>query len=439
MISFFKIKLIRIAEILHLRIFGHEMSEEMRKFLGHLSWSFFGGTIAAGIMFASNILAGRILGPEEYGKYSFIVAFSAVAVLFMTLGIDVTTLHYVAKKNNNERNKYFSTSFFIVLILATICFFVLFLFAEIISKKLNVVEDVYFFAILFTFILALKNLFDSYLRGMNLFEKQAIAKVAEAITVGIFFIFSYFLLSKDIDYRAYVGSLIAGAVFLVMLIFISTKNYLRLKSFSLAALKEVFFYGLFVFLGGIAATLLFSFDKILINKFLGGVQLGIYNAYFISSMAIVTQFTAIFLNVFFPMASSIKDKKEIFKKINRLSLFLLIPTFLISCVIIRISLLLFGQQYPTDWVLIWKFSMLSLLYAYFTILWWFISSYGVKGIRFTSVISLMVGIIFISLVIFFRNIVSLDMIINFLFFVILGAVTLGTFSIKKGYFNVSNN
>lgn len=434
MISSIKLKLISIAEIAHLRIFGHEMSEEMRKFLGHLSWSFFGGIIAAGMMFILNIFAGRILGPEEYGKYSFIVAFSAIAVLFMTLGIDVTTLHYVAKKNINERNKYFSTSFFVVLIMATICFFVLSLFAKIFSKKLNIVEDVYFFSILFTFILALKNLFDSYLRGMNLFEKQARVKIIEAVIACIFFSILYILLSKNIDYKIYIESLMAGSVCLILIIFINAKKYLKLNNFSITVLKEIFSYGFFVFLGGLAATLLFSLDKILINKFLGGAQLGIYNAYFLSSMTIVTQFTVIFLNVFFPIVSSIKDKEEIFKKINKLSLFLLIPSFFISCFVIRISLLLFGHQYPTDWMLIWKFSMLSLLYAYFTILWWFISSYGLKGIRFTSVVGLIIGFVFIFLVILFRNVVSLNMIVNFLFFVMLNAVALGNISIKKRVF-----
>jgi hypothetical protein len=69
-----KQRLFRLAEGIHLRIFGHEMGEEMRKFLGHLSWSFFGIFFSALILFVVNILAARILGPDGYGKYNFAIS-----------------------------------------------------------------------------------------------------------------------------------------------------------------------------------------------------------------------------------------------------------------------------------------------------------------------------------------------------------------------------
>jgi len=52
MVSYIKNKSISIAEVLHLRIFGHEMSEEMRKFIGNLGISFFGGAISSVLLFS---------------------------------------------------------------------------------------------------------------------------------------------------------------------------------------------------------------------------------------------------------------------------------------------------------------------------------------------------------------------------------------------------
>lgn len=40
MINNLKLKLITLTEAVHRRVFGHEMSDEMRKFLKNLSWSF---------------------------------------------------------------------------------------------------------------------------------------------------------------------------------------------------------------------------------------------------------------------------------------------------------------------------------------------------------------------------------------------------------------
>ena len=92
-----KQRLFQIAEIIHLRVFGHAMSDEMRKFLGNLSWSFFGGIIAAGIMFAVNILAGRWLGPEEYGKYHIVLALGQVFVIPMLMGMNTSAAYHIAK------------------------------------------------------------------------------------------------------------------------------------------------------------------------------------------------------------------------------------------------------------------------------------------------------------------------------------------------------
>jgi O-antigen/teichoic acid export membrane protein len=79
-----------IAEMIHFRLFGHSIGDEMREFLHNLSWSFFGGIVAAAIMFATNVLAGRWLGPVEHGKYNLIVAISSFLVAFMILGLEVS-------------------------------------------------------------------------------------------------------------------------------------------------------------------------------------------------------------------------------------------------------------------------------------------------------------------------------------------------------------
>ena len=77
------------------------MSGEMKNFLGNLSWSFFGGIIAAGIMLSVNIAAGRILGPVEYGKYGLVIALSSILLIPMLLGLDVALTHFIAQSNEN--------------------------------------------------------------------------------------------------------------------------------------------------------------------------------------------------------------------------------------------------------------------------------------------------------------------------------------------------
>ena len=97
-----KQRLFQIAEIIHLRVFGHAMSDEMRKFLGNLSWSFFGGIIAAGATFTVNIVAGRLLGPEEYGKYSLVFLISQIFLIPMIFGMDTAIARTISKEVSQD-------------------------------------------------------------------------------------------------------------------------------------------------------------------------------------------------------------------------------------------------------------------------------------------------------------------------------------------------
>jgi len=64
-----KSRAISFTEVLHRRIFGHEMSDVMRKFLSNLSWSFFGGVASSVIMALVTILAGKNLGAVSFGEF----------------------------------------------------------------------------------------------------------------------------------------------------------------------------------------------------------------------------------------------------------------------------------------------------------------------------------------------------------------------------------
>jgi len=97
MISIAKRKLMSIAEIIHLRIFGHEMSEEMRKFIGNLGISFFGGAISSVLLFSVSVLAGRFLGPVEYGKYALYVALFSFLAIFLSFELETTIVRIVAR------------------------------------------------------------------------------------------------------------------------------------------------------------------------------------------------------------------------------------------------------------------------------------------------------------------------------------------------------
>ncbi|NMC87027.1 MAG: oligosaccharide flippase family protein, partial [Candidatus Moranbacteria bacterium] len=215
MISLIKLKLISIAEIAHLRIFGHEMGEEMRKFLGHLSWSFFGGMIAAGMLLILNILAGRWLGPVEYGKYGLVVAISAIFIIPMTLGIDTAITYFVSKsKTAFEKKEIVASSLWLVGLFIAAVVLIASFFSEFLAGIFNAQKEIIEVAIFFSIFLAMRNILDAVIKGLHLFKFQSIIRIAEALIVIVSF-YIFFETYGRFGFRSYVFAILAGYVFTI--------------------------------------------------------------------------------------------------------------------------------------------------------------------------------------------------------------------------------
>lgn len=406
-----KKKIISIAEILHLRIFGHEMSETMQNFLGHLSWSFFGGTIAAAIMFALNIIAGRLLGPVEYGKYGLVIALASIFIIPMTLGIDTAITYYVAKNSSgSEKKEVVKSSLWVVGILVALIASLGFYFSSPISKLFNTEVSIAVIAIIFGIFLSIRNIFDSLVKGFHLFRYQSIIKIAEALIIFA----AFFLLIGNynlLTFKSYIVAILAGYIFTNLAIAFKIKNVL---GFDTKYTRKIISYGSYAILGSLFGIMTTSFDKILINKYIGPEQLGIYSAYMTASFLLVTQIIALFVNVFFPYMASIKNSDLILKKINRLAMIFFIPAMFGLAFIIVTAIMLFGKNYSLDWVLVLEFSLLGIMTMYFTALWWLIASKGKKGIRFTSVNGIISGSFFLLLIFIFKGNLTLYHVAAFL-------------------------
>jgi len=421
-----KQKLFRIAEIIHLQIFRHEMGEEMRKFLNHLTWSFLGGTMAATILFILTILAGRWLGPIEYGKYSLIIAITSIFVIPMTMGIDTALVYFIAQnKSYLVRKEIVASSLWMVGCFILLISLSVFLLKSHFVNLFGTQEKIIKIAIIFSILLSLRNIFDAILKGFYYFKFQSLVKIIEAlIIIGAFF--SFIKKFNWFGFESYVGAILMGYSFTIFSIFWVIK---KMIGFNIKYTGKIISYGVYAITGSFLGIMTMSFDKILINKYLGAEQLGIYNAYLTISILLVCQFVAIFINVFFPYLASIEDSTLIFKKINKLIKIFFIPGFLILGCVISGAIMLFGKEYKLDWLLVGEFSFLGIMTMYFTVLWWLIASRGIKGIRFTSFNGIIAGVIFMGLMFFFRETLNLYCVVLFLiissFYTIIIALAVG--------------
>lgn len=338
-------KFFQAAEIFHLRIFGHEMGVEMRKFLGNLSWSFFGGIIAAGIIFAVNIFAGRWLGPEEYGRYNLVFLMAQVFFIPMLLGMDVATVRAVSIAGSNKERigQIISGSTFVVLGAIVVTALLLFFGSNHISDFFSATSDMVFMAIFFAVAITLKAIFDGAVRGLHLFRFQALARIFEGIMGATIFLVAFFLLR---NYTSLVFSVLISATLLSLMYVMKICTFF--SKFSIISVRELLQYAKFVVIGSVIALIVGYGDRYVVNRYLGIEELGIYSAYYTATILVVGQFIAIFANVFFPMIAKIGEKQEIMKKIDRLVLVGIAPAIAGVFLVGLLVLGLFGSAYVVN-------------------------------------------------------------------------------------------
>lgn len=366
MISSRNIKQVSISllEMIHQRIFGHRLEDEMRQFLKNLSWSFFGGIIASALMIGVNVAIGRYFGPEEYGKYNLVLILSQILLIFIYLGTDISSVKFISNAGNAQSKRAFlSSSFYFVvmmIILGWCCYFLIYLNIE---QYFTIDSRYVFSALILGSALALKGITDGYLRSYSDFRFQALLRVVEAIliTSGLIFVLS---IHNVQGYQYYVYALFGGA----LLFSVTTLLRLRknLGAFRWDAFKMMISYGNVILFGSIFGILFNSLDKIIVAKYLGILELGIYSAYFMTSTNIIAQITHLFNNAFFPAISQVSNTAYV-EKINILTKWFFVPGGILISAFLYGVVLIFGAAYKPSIFLAVGFGFLSILQILFTI------------------------------------------------------------------------
>lgn len=404
--------LLRRLEKVHMFVFGQHMSSTTRVFASSLSWSFFGGVVAAAVMLSINITFGRILGPVEYGKYGLVIAISSLMLIPMTAGLDTTLTHFIAKtKESIQRNMIFNSIWWIIIPLPLIITALLSLFISQLSSFFSTDKYVVVSGIVLGAVFTYKNFADAILKGVQFFKLQAKYRIWEVVVVFFCFLVVVVLLD-NISYIHYFGIVMMGSVIYTTLVVIKFKKLWN--KFTTQYTRQLIHYAKYVILGAISGVVFNSIDRLIINSYLGEEMLGIYVAYSTVSLMLVRTFATLFINVFFPFISSIVADKGILNKINKVSLLLFVPLVLVLFFILSLAIKLYGGAYPYDITLISLFSILSVVTLYSTVLWWLIASKGLGGIRFTALHGCVSGLVFLSLCFVFKDSLVLTQVLIFL-------------------------
>ena len=389
-------KFVCIVTFFYEQIFHEKMSDEVRKFFKNLSYVAFGTIIGTIFSFTFNILAGRILGPSGYGEFTLVRSVAMFLYIPMTLGVGTAMVKYNAeKKEDFERQSEIISTTFILASFFTISTLILYsLFSSQLSRIFSISNEIFYLSVIFTLLFVIYTLTTKTLMGLHRMKIHAILQPIFSFILLSSFLF--FIFNNLISFRSAVFSmciaygLIGGSILIIL------RRYIKFE-FNRRWADKLVGYGKYALIGGVSFVFYTNIDRILINKYLTVVDVGVYGAYYYASMGISGLFLGIFNTVFFPIASKYEDKEGIFKKINRSIPYLIglgLPLIILSEFVI---LKLYGGEYPIDLSLMLLFAIVSILIVCYGLYDWTFCSEGVTGVKLVTIATVVIAIIDITL------------------------------------------
>lgn len=384
-----KQKLFRIAEIVHLRIFGHEMSDEMRRFVSNLSIVFLGSTLSSVLLLFVNLFSARVLGPSDFGKFQLVMTIGQFFLIFMLMGLSTASVQYLARQEKSKKD----VTIFSVLAVSAVSVFCISItalyFSEGASVLFGVTKPVLIIGVYLAGALTLYQITRSFLQGYKMMGTLSYLDFVYALVIAATVIGGFFVGSFS-TYSALSMAFIFGYISYGVLVMYKLLPKIK-ASFSFEKIKTILHYAWYAFLGSVTGFLLNNMDRLWLNHYFASDVVGIYSAYMLVASVIFGQLTQIFVTVFFPTVSGYADQTAVVEKIRKSEVYILLVVPLISFLASIVIFKIIGFDFNVLYGLVFSFN--SGLMVLWQVKMWLFNSRGVNGVKIVVYSSFVVGII----------------------------------------------
>jgi len=289
------------------------------------------------------VFAARILGPEGWGSFQYVLSIVTFFYIFSDLGINYLVVRdYQQKEDFKERVN--TGSFireFLAFISLIISLMASFIFENIIFRKTFIILS------FFLFLGNIRNYVLSFFEAIQKMEKQFIVFFIESVATlvfGIVFLWNF----KNITSLAFAYFLGVASSFLICIILAKKFLFYLKPKFNAQIFKYYFYNGLPLALFGTLGLVFFSADQIILGKLKGVETVGYYS---IASriILILISLPSLFLASLLPQLALSVANKERLKTILKKSILLisLISFLLFILVLIFADFfpIIFGEKY----------------------------------------------------------------------------------------------
>lgn len=311
-------------------------------------WLFFGQTSGRLLRAGLVIYAARMLGPESWGAFSYVMSLAAFLLIFSDIGISAIVTRESAR-NISAGPEYFSTAFFIKLFLLAAGAGILIFGAPYITKIPEARGLLAIVAILLIFD-SLRNFGFAVSRAVEQMQWEAINEI---ITNTAIVAIGFFALAKSPDSGSLAWAYAIGAGIGLAAMAYSLREYYSkiLNNFNYALVWPILSSSLPFAFASFLGAIMINTDLIMLGWMRAPEEIGFYSAAQ-KPIQLLYAMAGLFATSLFPMISKLSHEhqpnqlRNILEKTVTASLFVAIPTAIVGLPLSgEIMDFLFGQEY----------------------------------------------------------------------------------------------
>ena len=247
----------------------------INRILRNISAVFLGDLFVKFSGMATAIILARYLGPEDYGKYSLVISFAFIFVVFSDFGLNDLIIRDVAK-DHTSASQYFISSLIGKTILSCLSMVFLILFVHLMGYSEEIILYTIVFSVSILFI-TLTNSISSIFKAVERMEFVLLIAIVSSTALLVSIITMVYF--KESLFKIIIFRVLALFLGLIIGYIILIKKFIKFEfSIDLPFIKRLLANAFPFLTNGIIHVLYLNTDIILLSKIKGGLHVGWYTA-----------------------------------------------------------------------------------------------------------------------------------------------------------------
>lgn len=340
----------------------------------------------------------RLLSPDEYGALNVFISWQGILVAIFTLNCYAALGRYYYEPDNNVP-EFFGTSIVFILILLSFFLALFLLFRQKIAILLGLPSSVIIWYIPLVLFYVMSSWFEQIYIPQRQSRKITIRNVVNSYSTFILSVIIILFLEKDRYLGSIYASLVIGVIF-SFYYFFALKPYIKF-AFSFGALKYMVLFSIPLLPYSLSAVILEQFDRIMINKYTGYADAGLYSFAYNIGMLLTLVLSALqqaWMPDYFKHMDD-KNHDQLDSDIIKMVTIIIISAFFLILFGQEMGMILAKNTYHSSLVIVPIIVIGYLFYSFFTFYAWNMQ-YAKKNI-YLSLVVLSAGSINIGLNVIF--------------------------------------